>query len=693
MSSDATERDLLIEIGVEELPPLALRPLSESFAEKLTACLTDANLSFTNTEIYATPRRLALLVEELLHRQPDRVVERRGPVIAQAFDDAGNPTQAALGFAKSCGVDVSDLQRVEQSKGTFLFHRARQAGKTTATLLPTFIQQTLEVLPIPKRMRWGTGEAEFVRPVHWIVVLFGDDIVPAEIFGLHSDRITYGHRFHAPGSVEITAPRSYAKNLRESGVVIAEFSARREKIRGQVVSAARAAGGTAIIGETLLEEVTALVEWPIPIVGRFEERYLELPREVLLASMQNHQKYFAVETQDGNLLNRFITIANIDSTDPDTVRDGNERVIRPRLSDAAFFWKKDLSTTLASHSNDLDGVVFERQLGSLADKTERVIQLARHLANPCGANAEKSIRAARLSRCDLLTEMVAEFPELQGTMGAYYAAHDKEDPVVAAAIGEFYAPRFAGDYLPSTPEGRTIALADKLDTLIGIFGIGKPPSGEKDPFALRRAALGALRICIESDNRVDLYASLEHARGAYGEKIVAADVVSTVFDFMLERTRAYYADAGMRGDVIDAVLTTRPTQPTDLHARMLAIQHFVKSPNAAALAAANKRIANILRKSTATTTITFDSARATEAAERCLADALLEFESNWTAVSTESYSEYLTQLAEIRPYVDDFFDAVMVMDEDPRVRANRLALLARLHGLFMRVADISEITL
>jgi len=687
--SDA--RDLLIEIGTEELPPKALPVLSAALHAELTRRLDDARLAYGASRAYASPRRLAVLVEALAGSQPTQQVERRGPAKAAAFDKDGQPTPAALGFARSCGVDFAALSTLATDKGEWLVYRAQQPGRALAELLPAFLREALAALPIQKRMRWGSGDAEFVRPVHWLVALHGTDVIPMEIFGIAAGRVTQGHRFLGERALTIPAPADYAALLETRGRVLADFDARRERVRALVHDAAAAAGGRPLIDEGLLAEVTALVEWPAPIVGSFDTHFLEVPREALVASMQGHQKYFPLENADGSLQNRFVTIANIDSPRPEAIRDGNERVIRPRLADAAFFWRKDRSQPLAARLPRLADMVFERRLGSLLDKSTRVAALAARLAPSFDADPACAQRAGELSRCDLLSEMVGEFPELQGTMGAHYAAHDGEPGAVATALGEFYQPRFAGDAIPASATGRALALAEKLDTLVGIFGIGAAPTGDKDPYALRRAALGALRICIEGGSALDLAATLETAAAAYAGRIPDG-TAAEVFAFVLERARGYFAERGTRADVVDAVLALKPASPFDLARRVAAVESFLALPEAQALAAANKRIANLLKKSARAEAGSVDETLFVDAAERRLGAALAALVETQAAHADDlDYGAWLARLAALREPVDAFFDGVLVMAEDPALRDNRLRLLAQLQGLFLRVADVGLI--
>lgn len=682
--------DLLVEIGTEELPPKALKTLSQRFASEMDTRLRAANLAFDGMQPYATPRRLAVIVSALALNQPAQAIERRGPAINAAYAADGTPTPAALGFARSCGVGIEQLERVQTDKGEWLVFRARQAGLPTRELLPDLVNASLAALPIPKRMRWGARSEEFVRPVHWVVMLHGADIVAAEVLGIPSGNESRGHRFMGAPRLTLATPADYVLRLANEGRVLADFATRRARIEQQVNDAAQALQCRAIYDDALLDEVTALVEWPAPIVGTFDAHFLEVPREALIATMQGNQKYFPLETADGQLSNRFITISNVESSAPDLIRDGNERVIRPRLSDAAFFFDKDRKTPLAARTAQLGTIVFERRLGSLLQKTERVMHLAESIAPAFGADIRHATRAALLSRCDLVTEMVGEFPELQGTMGRYYAAHDGEAPEVAVALGEFYRPRFAGDGIPATPTGRSIACADRLDTLLGIFSVGGAPTGDRDPYALRRATLGCLRICIETSAAIDLRPLLGLAARQYGGE--AASHIEPVLDFIRERSRGYFVERGYHFDVIEAVLCTAPTIPSDMARRVAAVTDFMRRPEAAALAAANKRIANILKKVEGDLA-DGDSALLREPAELALAEAVSRtVERSAAQLAGGDYAAYLAHLAELHDPVNAFFDAVLVMAEDPALRDARLALLHRIHRMFLRVADIALIS-
>jgi glycyl-tRNA synthetase beta chain len=712
-------RDFLFEIGTEELPPKALSALGEALVGSIGAGLDKAGLAHGELVGFATPRRLAVWVKRLAAAQPEQQLKRKGPPLSAAFDTQGRATRAALAFAESCGTEVGKLERIDEGKGTFLFFSGKRAGARAVELLPALVQSALEALPIPRRMHWGAGSALFVRPVHWLVMLYGSEVVPATLLETASGRETRGHRFLAPRPLPIASPERYEATLRERGYVIADFAARRARIRSEVTALAERGGGRALIRAALLDEVTALTEWPVALAGTFEERFLALPREVLTATLEDHQRYFPVEDAGGRLLPAFIAVANLKSREPERVRAGNERVVRPRLADAAFFWEQDRREPLAARVAALDRVTYQARLGSLGDKMRRVRTLAGEIAARAGADRSLAERAAELCKCDLLTALVGEFPELQGVMGTYYARADGEPAEVAAAIGEHYLPRSAGDALPATAPGLALAIADKLDTLAGIFAIGGKPTGAKDPFALRRAALGIQRIIIEKGLELDLRERIAAARALVRADLVRIQAaasptkqdaaglkpeaehaaVEEVYDFLMERLRAYYLErpaapgtAPVSGEMFDAVLATRPASPLDFDARLKALAAFLELPEAASLAAANKRIQNILRKAPPGASVQVDVARLRESAEirlydamRALRDAVAE------ATARREYTAALGHLAQLRPQVDAFFDAVMVMDEDPNLRANRLALLGELQTLFSGVADLSRL--
>ena len=692
--------DFLVEIGAEEMPPRSLRALGESFRDGVAAGLESAGLTFATASAYFTPRRLAVKVVKLLDRQPEQRIERRGPPVAAAFDAAGKPTRAATAFAESCGVTIEELTRINDNKGEFLFCRTTRAGEPAAKLLPGIVRAALDALPIARRMRWGDGSAQFVRPVHWVVMLHGDQVVDGEVLGIAAGRMTRGHRFLAKKPIALRSPGGYLAAL-EKGHVRADFEARRERIRAGTVAAAEAAGGEAVIDPEVLDEVTALTEWPVPLAGEFESRFLELPPEVLVATLQDHQRYFPVRGRDGKLMPRFIAVANLDSKDPAEVRAGNERVVRPRLADAAFFYAADRKSSLDARRTALAAVTFQAQLGSLADKTARVTALAGQIARIAGQDAAQAQRAAELSKCDLLTAMVAEFPELQGVMGRYYALHDQEPDEVADALAEQYLPRFAGDVLPATGAGLALAVADKLDTLVGIFAIGQKPTGTKDPFGLRRAALGVLRILIETGVALDLRELIRSALDSIaadisrlGGKPPAEKLGGEIYDYMMERLRAWYLEAGggISTEMFDAVLDTRPASPLDFDQRLRALAAFLKLPEAAGLTAANKRIANILKKAGEQPSPRVDPGLLADAEERQLAEQIESLRQDVERlVTARRYEEALTRLASLRGAVDAFFDRVLVMTDDVRVRANRLALLSALQRLFLHMANLSRL--
>ncbi len=695
--SGGAAQDFLVELGTEELPPLALPELQRAFATGIEKGLGDAALAHGGLQSFAAPRRLAVLVRGLAARQADQQSKRRGPPVSAAFDAEGKPTRAALAFAESCSVAVETLTRAREGKGEFLFHEGLKPGGPTPALLPAIVQASLDALPIPKRMRWGSSEAEFVRPVHWLVMMYGGNVVPARILDTDAGKATYGHRFHAPGPLMLTAPGDYLATLRERGRVLADFAERRDRILSQVRARATTLGGHAVADEALLDEVTALVEWPVAIEGRFEERFLQLPREVLVSTLQEHQRYFAVEDASGVLTSWFITVSNIESRDPKKVREGNERVVRPRLSDAAFFHDQDRRGTLADFAAGLDRVTFQAKLGSIGDKSRRVAALAVKLALVAGADPAQVARAAVLAKCDLQSAMVGEFPELQGIMGAYYAAADGEPAEVAAAVREHYLPRGAGDALPGTPAGIALALADKFDTLAGIFAIGQKPSGTRDPFGLRRAAIGCLRIVLEKRLDLDLREFVTAALAA--QPVQSDSAAADLLAFLVERLRAWYLGEGQASgaaaftpEMFDAVLAAQPSAPLDFDARLRALAAFQQRPEAASLAAANKRIANILRKTEGLDSGVVETSLLQAPAEQALHAALTALADEVRrAVAARDYDGALARLASLRPAIDAFFEHVMVNDPDPALRANRLALVAAVRALFGGVADLSRL--
>ncbi|WP_445768777.1 glycine--tRNA ligase subunit beta [Rheinheimera sp.] len=679
-------QDFFVEIGTEELPPKALKTLATAFADNLQAELAKLELSHAEVHWYAAPRRLAVRINALVAQQADKVVEKRGPAIASAFDADGKPTKAAQGWAAGCGISVEQAEKLETDKGAWLLHKANVAGATTVTLLPEVVQQALAKLPIAKPMRWGNSTAEFIRPVHTIIMLYGKDVVPATVLGRNSGNQTHGHRFHAPEKVSIYHADDYLATLR-TAYVMADFAERKAFIAAEVAKTAAGLNGKALMDDALLEEVTALVEWPVVLVGSFEQSFLQVPPEPLISTMKDNQKYFPLLDQDGKLLNKFIFVANIASKDPQQIISGNEKVVRPRLSDAQFFFNTDRKQKLADRLDSLKTVLFQQQLGTLAEKSERISKVAGFIAAKIGADVAAAERAGLLSKADLMTNMVGEFPEVQGIMGMHYARLDGEDEAVALALNEQYMPRFAGDELPSRLEGAAVAIADKLDTLVGIFGIGQAPKGDKDPFALRRAAIGALRIMVDKQLPLDLVEAIAFSQQTFGTKLSNANVAADVLDFMLGRFRAWYESEGYGVDVIQAVLARKPTNPSDFDRRVKAVAQFRKLDAAAALAAANKRVANILAKVEGDIADSVNTALLQEDAEQALHRAIVAEQAHQAGV--QSYAEGLAHLAAMRDVIDTFFDKVMVNADDAAVRANRQALLKQLRELFLQVADIS----
>lgn len=678
-------RDFLVELGTEELPPKALKTLGEAFLAGIEKGLKAAGLSYSATRYYAAPRRLAVLIDQLEEQQADRTQNLDGPPVQAAFDKDGNPTQAALGFAKKCGVELS---QIDQSGPKLKFSQSIP-GQAAAGLLPGIVETSLNELPIPKRMRWGARKTEFVRPSQWLVMLFGDEVIDCEILAQQAGRVSRGHRFHANHEVRISAPANYAEDLR-SAYVIADFAERRAQIIARVNELAAAEQGTAIVPPALLDEVSALVEWPVPLVCSFEERFLEVPQEALITTMQDNQKYFCLLDGNGKLLPRFITVANVESKDPAQIISGNEKVVRPRLTDAEFFFKQDKKQKLETFNQRLANVVFQAQLGSVYDKAQRVSALAGFIAERIGGDATRAARAGILCKCDLASEMVGEFPEMQGIAGYYYAKHDGEADDVALALNEQYMPRGAGAELPSTLTGAAVALADKLDTLVGIFGIGMLPTGSKDPYALRRAALGVLRILIEKQLDLDLADAIAFAIAQFADKIKVDGLAPQVQDFIFDRLRARYEDEGVEVAVYQAVRAVSPTSPLDFDQRVQAVQAFRALPQAAALAAANKRVSNLLSKAEGQVAASVEAHHFDNPSEFALNAAIQQAEhAVQPLAAARQYNLALSQLANLREPVDAFFEAVLVNAEDPAVRANRYALLAKLRGLFLGVADIS----
>lgn len=684
-----TTQNFLVEIGTEELPPKALKTLATSFADNVEAELNQAGLSFDKIEWFAAPRRLAVKVLNLATQQPSKEIEKRGPAVSAAFDAEGKPTKAAEGWARGCGITVEQAERIATDKGEWLVHRAKIEGQPTKNLLNDIVANALAKLPIPKPMRWADKTVQFIRPVHTVTMLLGDELIEGEILGVASARTIRGHRFLGEKEFEIQHADQYPQLLREKGSVVADFNERKAEILAKSQAKATALGGVADIEESLLEEVTSLVEYPNVLAAKFEERFLAVPAEALVYTMKGDQKYFPIYDKDGKLLPHFIFVSNINPEDPTAIIEGNEKVVRPRLTDAEFFFKTDLKQKLVDRLPRLETVLFQQQLGTLKDKTDRIEQLAGEIAKQIGADEAKAKRAGLLSKCDLMTNMVFEFTDTQGVMGMHYARHDGEDEEVAVALNEQYMPRFAGDELPKSLVASAVALADKFDTLTGIFGIGQAPKGSADPFALRRAALGALRIIVEKNLPLDLEDLVKKSTALFGDKLTNQNVVADVVDFMLGRFRAWYQDEGIAVDVIQAVLARRPTRPADFDARVRAVSHFRTLDSAEALAAANKRVSNILAKADAAIG-EINLTACVEPAEKALAEAVLALRTEvQPLIAKGDYTAVLDKLANLRAPVDSFFDNVMVNAEDPALRQNRLAILNTLQNLFLQVADIS----
>ena len=681
----------LVELGTEELPPKALKSLGEAFATQFEAALTQADLSFDSVSWFAAPRRLAVYVSGLAEGQADKVVEKRGPAVSAAFDADGNPTKAAQGWARGNGIDVADAERLVTDKGEWLLHKAHVPGQSVVELLEGLINQAVSKLPIPKPMRWGNYNTQFIRPVHTLCVLYGSEVVNVSVLGLTSGRVVQGHRFHGEGRFELDHADNYASAL-EQQYVLADFEARKDKVRQQLEDAAQSLSLKPDYNEDLLEEIASLVEWPVVLQAGFDEAFLAVPKEALIYTMKDDQKYVPLLDSDGALSNTFLFVTNIESRDASQVISGNEKVIRPRLADAEFFFNSDKKTTLESRLESLETVLFQKQLGTLKEKSERISALSAFIASQIDANESQAARAGLLAKTDLMSNMVMEFPDVQGVMGKYYALNDGEDAPVAEALYEQYMPRFAGDALPSSGVSASVALADKLDTLVGIFGIGQLPKGDKDPFALRRAAIGVLRIVTELSLPLDLETLVSKAIDVYGDKLTNAETQSQVVDFVLGRFTALLQDQAIAIDVIQAVAARRPTKPADYLARVHAVDKFRALEEAEALAAANKRVANILAKQNVevTDTVNIDESLLAEEAEKALYIELKAAQKEVDiAVPSQDYTRILTALATLRNVIDNFFDNVMVMADDEAVKNNRLALLSLLRQLFLTTADIS----
>ncbi|MBA6347760.1 MULTISPECIES: glycine--tRNA ligase subunit beta [unclassified Colwellia] len=680
---------LLIELGTEELPPKSLKNLAVTFYQQIKDQLDSAGLTYEDIQWFATPRRLAVKVSQLVEKQADKEIEKRGPAIDVAFDAEGNPSKAAQGWARSNGISVEEAQRLKTDKGEWLLHRATQTGKTIAELIPAMVNIAVSKLPVPKPMRWGSTRTQFIRPVHTLTIMFGAEIIAGETLEVSSSNVVTGHRFHHEGFVTLAHANEYEDKL-TSAFVQVNYQERQALILSEINKAAQQLDGIALIDDELLEEVTGLVEWPVILIGSFDKAFLDVPAEPLIYSMKDHQKYFPVNDKNGQLLNKFIFVTNIESKDPIQVIKGNEKVIRPRLADAEFFFKTDKSKTLASRLESLSSVLFQKQLGTLKEKSERIASLSAVIAGQIGENTEQAKRAGLLSKTDLMSDMVLEFPQVQGTMGKYYAENDGEAPEVAQALEDQYRPRYAGDALPEGNIGCAVAIADKIDSLVGIFGINQAPKGDKDPFALRRAAIGLIRIIIEKKLPLDINTLIEESVSLYGEKLSNENVNVQVVDFVLGRFRAYYQEQGISVDVIQAVLANAPTEPLDFEKRIKAVSHFKSLEQAATLAAANKRVGNILAKFSGELYPTFKADLATETQEKALAEAFNEVKATIAPMMlAKDYQAALTELACLKAPIDNFFDNVMVMADDEAIKTNRLTLLNEIRNSFFAIADVA----
>ncbi|MFP6811212.1 MAG: glycine--tRNA ligase subunit beta [Pseudohongiellaceae bacterium] len=686
-------RDFLVEIGTEELPPKALDNLAASLEQGIVKGLNREELNFTASYRYATPRRLAVLIHELQPQQADKIIERLGPAVSAAFTGQGAPTKAAQGFARSCGVAVEELDRSKSGDVEKLVFSLKESGRPVQDLLPRLVRDALEQLPVPKRMRWGNSREEFVRPVHWVVMMYGNKTIPALLLGVEANHFSYGHRFNFNKKILIKNAKDYEALLEKKGGVIPDFNKRKGLIRELVENEGAKAGAVAFIDEALLDEVTSLVEYPVALTGKFEEEFLDLPPEALILTMKSHQKCFYLVDKKGKLLPKFITISNLQSKDPSKVVEGYERVIRPRLADARFFYETDKKHSLESRLQQLNTVIFQEKLGTIYEKSQRVAALTTAIAERIGADSTLCSRAATLSKCDLLTLMVGEFADLQGLMGFYYALHDGEPEELAQALNEQYMPRFSGDSLPNSKTGIALALADKLDSIVGIFGIGQPPTGSKDPFALRRSAIGVLRIIVEKELDLDLLYCIEQAVSGFEEANLAQNTADEVFEFMLERFKAWFMDKEITVEEFQSVFVVRPTRPLDFHLRILAVHNFNLLPESASLAEANKRVSNLLAKQNFNAEDTAVKEEllqepAEKALHRELVDKILEVA---PLLEKGLYKEGLQTLASLKISVDTFFDEVLVVCEDASLRENRLALLQQLRDLFLQTADISHL--
>jgi glycyl-tRNA synthetase beta chain len=685
------KQNLLIELGTEELPPKSLKKLSDSFTQNIHDELSKAGFEFDSIAPFAAPRRLAVVVHNCAATQPDAKVEKRGPAVSAAFDADGNPTRAAQGWAKGNGIEVAQASRLKTDKGEWLLHVADVKGKALQDVLQDVMNTTIKKLPIPKPMRWGSSSAEFIRPVHTLCVMFGNDVLPLSLFGLESGNQLSGHRFHGERRFTLDHADNYASALNKQ-YVVADYTKRTDTIEAGLIAKAKKLGLSPDYDRALLEEISSLVEWPVILSAKFELEFLDVPKEALIYTMKDDQKYVPLLDSDGQLSSSFLFVSNIESKDPIQVIEGNQKVIRPRLSDAKFFFETDKKTTLASKAEKLSTVLFQKELGTVAEKTARLVAISQSIASALGVDSSHAARAATLSKADLLSDMVMEFPSVQGIMGHHYALHDGEDAAVALAIEEQYLPRFAGDKLPTSTAGYILSLAEKLDTLVGIFGIGKLPKGDKDPFALRRSAIGILRILVENKLAIDLQSMIESVVSIYGSKLSNAETATQVHTFLLDRFKPFYQDQNIAGDVVSAVMTQKPSTAIDFDARIKAVTAFKQMDSAGDLVAANKRVANILNKNDIDINAlpSIDASLFSEDAEKALFTALESAQDQVSSmIERLAYDEVLASLTVLKTPLNNFFDDVMIMADDEKVKSNRVALVGKARQLFLSVADVS----
>ena len=685
-----TQQDLLIEIGCEELPPSQQQSVAQALCQRLTTELERQQIAFKTTEVFSTPRRLAVIIGGVAEKQPAQTIEREGPLTQVAFDKEGIPTLAGMGFIKSCGISLDELKTRSTKKGERIYCEISEPGKQTISLLPDIIQKAVGQLPLKKPMRWADFDFSFIRPVHWVCALFGSEVIELSLFNVSSRQKSRGHRFMAPAPFTVEHPKQYEELLKEH-YVVAHFEQRKKQIAQQIEKVVPEKS-TAVFAEGLLDEVTALCEWPVVLVGQFDPRFLALPREVLITSLQSHQRCFAIENQQGDLLPCFILVSNITSTQPELIVRGNERVVNARLADADFFYNNDVKQTLASQTKRQESIVFQKGLGSLADKSKRLVKLVGQLAKKANVPTETVKTAASLCKSDLLTEMVGEFPELQGVMGYYYALNDGLPAEVATAIREQYDPKQAGAALPLSEAGTLLALSDRLDSLVGIIGIGNKPKGDKDPFALRRAALGVARILSTCDFSFSLNYLLKTAINGYKEglKEAADDLIDYCSHFILERLKAHLIDEGAQADEWEAVSTVGSDHLKDLRVRLLAVQHFKTLAACDSLASSNKRVLNILKKNGVDTACKVKPSLLSEQEEKALYEKIQALTPQLSALINEkNYAAYFVELTAFKPFIDAFFEKVMIMSDDEKVKNNRIALLWALKELFCQVANIS----